>query len=90
MFTLTNNAREHICRILADYDGRVVLRISRGPEGLQIVTGRVLIGDTTFTALGRTILAVDQMTMQSLGGHMLDTAVVDGQTVLELVKRETI
>ena len=85
MVNLTHSAREHILSILAGQDDGVVLRIFQGENGLEMETGRVRNGDSTYDCGNQAILAIDQMTARTLIGKTIDTVTVDDVMKLELV-----
>lgn len=84
MLSLTHAARHLISEMLSDVAHGIVLRISATPEGPQILTDRIRIGDDTFDYGGKCVLAVDQMVLRKIAGHTLDVDVVDGQSKLVL------
>lgn len=84
MLSLTHAARQHIADLLSQSAAGAVLRISYGPDGIQISTDRVRIGDKTFHEGDKCILAVDQMALRTIAGQTLDVEVVDGQPTLFL------
>ena len=85
MVSLTHSAREHILRILAAKEKGTVLRIFQGQNGIEMETGHVHNGDSTYDCESRPILAIDQMTARTLIGKTVDTVIVDGVMNLELV-----
>lgn len=85
MLSLTHAARHLISEMLADQAEGMVLRISSGPEGPQIGTDRVRVGDDTFNFGSKCVLAVDQMVLRKIAGHTLDVEIVDGRSTLVLV-----
>jgi len=84
MLSITHAARVHIAELLADAGAHEVLRLSSGPDAVQITTDRVRIGDKTFYEGGRCILAIDQMLLRTISGQILDVEIVDGQPALLL------
>ena len=85
MLTITHAARHHIAGLLSPESRGKVLRISSGPEGLQLAIDRVRIGDTTFNDGDKCILAIDQMLLLSVAGQTLDVECSEGRTVLVLL-----
>ncbi len=88
MFTVTEAAGAHLANMLAEVetpeDENVVIRMSKGKDGLRLTLGQAGPEDTTFAHEGVTVLAIDEEVSQALANNTLDMETTENGTSLQL------
>lgn len=84
MLTVTENAAEHLAKLLVEAPEDLTARIVRQPSGLGIQLGDVQPDDATFEHEGRTVLALDPVLIETLSHKTLDVQTTEQGPQLSL------
>jgi len=74
MLTVTEDARIHLAKVLdnADVPADVAVRFVAEDDTIKPQLDRTRSGDVMFEYAGKTVLALDEQMLHTLGDHILD------------------